>query len=104
MLPVRMGFAPYLLVFKQEPMWHPLAAQPGLVVPEIPDDDVEALIAQQLRWWEDVLELARRRLKAGDEAMVREYARRGDLAEQDLRFAFEPGDRVLVRQRVPGKL
>ena len=36
--------------------------------------------------------------------MVREYLGRADLAAQDLRFAFHPGDRVILRQKIPGKL
>lgn len=36
--------------------------------------------------------------------MVREYLRRKDLSKEDLRFSMEPGDRVMVKQRRPGKL
>jgi hypothetical protein len=36
--------------------------------------------------------------------MVREYLRRKDLAPEDLRYSLEPGDKVWVKQRVPGKL
>ena len=104
MLPARMGFSPYLLVFKQHPAWHGMASDPTLEVPDITDQDVEELIAQQVLWWDTMVELVRKRLKAQDVAMVREYAKRADLADQDLRFCFEPGDKVLVRQRVPGKL
>ena len=48
--------------------------------------------------------MVRARLDARDKAMVREYLSRQDLARQDLRFALEPGDLVLVKQRIPGKL
>jgi hypothetical protein len=57
----------------------------------------EALLAQQLQWWEAVLQLARRRLAHRDRQMVQEYLRRRDLSRQDLRFSLEPGDAVWVR-------
>ncbi len=61
-------------------------------------------MAQQLLWWDQLLEVVRRRLEKRDEQMVREYLRRTDLATHDLRFAFSPGDRVILRQKIPGKL
>jgi hypothetical protein len=36
--------------------------------------------------------------------MVQEYLRRSDLAREDLRYALTPGDKVWVKQRIPGKL
>jgi hypothetical protein len=36
--------------------------------------------------------------------MVAEYLRRSDLSQEDLRYHLEPGDAVLVKQRIPGKL
>jgi hypothetical protein len=39
-----------------------------------------------------------------DRQMVAEYLRRSDLSQDDLRYHLEPGDPVLVKQRIPGKL
>ena len=36
--------------------------------------------------------------------MVAEYLRRSDLSEEYLRYHLEPGDLVLVKQCIPGKL
>jgi hypothetical protein len=36
--------------------------------------------------------------------MIAEYLRRSDLSKDDLRYHLEPGDAVLVKQRIPGKL
>jgi hypothetical protein len=50
-------------------------------VPDLGHDDVdEVMLAQQLSWWEAVLQLARRRLTRRDQQMVQEYLRRGDLS------------------------
>jgi hypothetical protein len=67
-------------------------------VPDLEEADVdEKLLAQQLNWWEDVLQLVRRRLTARDQAMVQEYLRRRDLAREDLRYQLEAGDYVWVK-------
>lgn len=36
--------------------------------------------------------------------MVKEYLQRNDLAREDLRHLLEAGDKVWVKQRIPGKL
>ena len=36
--------------------------------------------------------------------MVQEYLRRHNLARYDVRYVFEAGDAVLLKQRVPGKM
>ena len=36
--------------------------------------------------------------------MIRQYHRRGDIAAEDVRYIFEPGHRVLLRRKEPGKL
>ena len=35
--------------------------------------------------------------------MVEAYKRRRDLADNDIRFVFEPGDLTLLRAKEPGK-
>jgi hypothetical protein len=105
MLPTRNGYSPFLLVFKQEPHWGAWGEHVGIGAPDVTEEGVdEALLAQQLHWWEAVLALVRRRLTARDQAMVQEYLRRTDLAQEDLRYHLEPGDAVWVKQRLPGKL
>ena len=36
--------------------------------------------------------------------MVERYLHQKNLAEHDVRFCFNPGDYVLLKQKVPGKL
>ncbi len=50
------------------------------------------------------MQLARRRLTLRDQQMVKEYLQRTDLAQQDMRHLLEAGDKVWVKQRMPGKL
>ncbi len=67
-------------------------------VPDISDVGInEQLLAQQLQWCEQVLQLTRRRLVERDRQMVREYLRRHDLGGEDLRFALELGVQLLVK-------
>lgn len=67
MLPTRNGYTPFLLVFKQSPHWGAWGEHAGIGVPDLGHDDVnEVLLAQQLSWWEAVLQLARRRLTRRD--------------------------------------
>ena len=44
------------------------------------------------------------RLEARDQNMVEAYLKRGDLQTFDVRTCFREGDRVLLRQKRPGKL
>lgn len=71
MLPTRGGYSPFLLVFKQSPHWGGWGDHAGIGVPDLEEVDLdEGLVAQQLAWWESVLQLARRRLTLRDQQMV----------------------------------
>jgi hypothetical protein len=67
MLPTRNGYPPFLLVFKQSPHWGAWGEHAGIGVPDVSDKNVgEELLGQQLRWWETLLQLTRRRLAHRD--------------------------------------
>ena len=52
MLPTRIGYSPFLLVFKQSPHWGAWGEHAGIGVPDIRADPVDGeLITQQLAWW-----------------------------------------------------
>lgn len=54
--------------------------------------------------WAKILEEVQERQARYDKRMLKSYYRRRDLAEHDVRFIFRIGDRVLLRQRAPGKM
>lgn len=55
-------------------------------------------------YWQYVFDKLAHRQNRYDSRMIREYARRADLARYDVRYLFSPGDRVLLKQKRPGKL
>ena len=61
-------------------------------------------IGREVGLWGDVLHEVRARHAKYDAKMIADYLRHADLNEKDLRFVFQPGDRVLLKQRKPGKL
>ncbi len=44
------------------------------------------------------------RLQRNDLDMIKAYRRQKQLAEKDPRVIFKPGDQVLLRRRMPGKM
>ena len=72
--------------------------------PTLEVEEEEALIASQLRWWEEMEAGIRAKLQENDQKAELAYQKRGDLADFDGRFAYKPGDLVLMRQKIPGKL
>jgi hypothetical protein len=67
MLPTRNGYPPFLLVFKQSPHWGAWGEHASIGVPDVSDENVgEELLGQQLKWWETLLQLTRRRLAHRD--------------------------------------
>ena len=63
-----------------------------------------AQIEQEVGVWREIFQEIKERHDQYDRKMVREYLRRQRLAEHDVRFLFSPGDKVLLRHVVPGKL
>ena len=54
--------------------------------------------------WREIFREVRERHDRYDARMVRDYLRRQNLANHDVRFVFTAGDKVMLRHRVPGKL
>ena len=77
-----------------------LRAQSEEELEENMEDDVEAMVGI----WEDLHEEVTMRQIRYDRDMVKQYLRQRQLAEQDVRFIFAPGDPVLLRAKEPGKL
>ena len=60
MLPTRLGYAPFLLVFKQSPHWGAWGDQGSVGVGDLADQEVEdELLARQLQWWSAASQLVR---------------------------------------------
>lgn len=93
------GVSPYLLVFRQSP---PLSLNEELrafTVEELEasQETFETDIEYEVGIWLDMFTEIRERHRKYDASMVAQYLRRRDLAEQDIRFVFHPGDRVLLK-------
>ena len=104
-IPVRAtGLSPYTVVFKAPPRLAvcsevQLAANAAQEGVEPPSEELAAEVGHWQLALDDIVE----RQSRYDAKMIREYARRAKLADFDVRFLFRPGDRVLLKQKTPGK-
>ncbi len=105
-LPTRLGVPPAWIVFKQEVQGLPdRSGQPVDDARVWDEADVSLqtrLIEEQAAWWYRAQGELQRRLEAGDKSMAEEHSRR--VAEGKLVFNLQPGDPVLVREYLPGKM
>ena len=62
------------------------------------------MIAHQAAWWDAIIPEYRARLDRADENMIRRHRTSRQRAILDPRYAFKPGDLVLLNYRRPGKL
>ena len=97
------GCSPYLLVFKMQPLVAVHHEVRALTEPEFLEQ-AEQRIEAEVGLWQELFKEVRQRHDRYDAKMVRDYLRRQSLAEQDVRFLFSAGDKVLLRARIPGKL
>ncbi len=63
----------------------------------------EAVIAEQEHWWEDVEPEVRRRHVEEGRRMEQRYERSQPEAARKFDFMPSPGDKVLLKQLIPGK-
>jgi hypothetical protein len=92
---------PYLLVFKQAPLL-PIANTLTSEATAL-EDVCEAEEEQAIHYWRETFRLVQDNLVKNDKAMVREYLRRRELADNDIRFIFTKGDPVLLKAKVPSQ-
>ena len=82
---------PYLLVFKMSPEV-PVHSDIRIVADNECIERAEEGIEQQTRFWAELNAEVSRRILAFDKTTLRNYLRRKDLADHDVRFVFAPGD------------
>lgn len=105
-LPTRLGVPPAWIVFKQEVQGLPERSGRPVVdehVWEEADVNLQTrLIEEQAAWWYQAQGELQRRIEAGDRHMAEQYSRQ--VAEGKVVFNLQPGDPVLVREYLPGKM
>ena len=107
MLPGKLGVSPFLVVYKQSPVWvGDSVGFRGGVSPEsdLREEGVQVeLLTLQMRWWDEAAELIRERLRDRDRRMLESYMRAQPGLGADVRFAFSPGDLVILRPALRDK-
>ena len=69
-------------------------------VGEVAEEEVEQMVGM----WDDIFAEVQRRHSHCDRQMAKQYLRCNDLAAIDVRFLFKAGDKILLKQRLVGKL
>lgn len=95
------GYSPHLLVFKTAPILPIANALSEVTIEEI--DDMGVDMEHVVSYWQKVYEEVANRQKAYDSKMAEAYMRQRTLAEHDVRYIFNPGDKVLLKQTQPAK-
>jgi hypothetical protein len=65
---------------------------------------MEKLIDDMAAWWDQTLGVLRGRLAAKDDEMTRRYMARKDLEDMEIWVDLQPGDKVVIRTALPGKM
>lgn len=65
---------------------------------------MEKLIDEMAVWWDTALEVVRGRLDTTDATMMKRYQARQDLEELGIWVDLAPGDKVVIRTALPGKM
>ena len=104
-IPVRAtGLSPYTVVFKTPPRLAVSAEVQLAAGAEQEEEEPPAEgVAAAAGFWQLAFDELEARQQKYDAKMIREYARRARLADFDVRFLFQPGDRVLMKQKLVGK-